>query len=259
MVPLRKILPTIIFLIFSQVLYAKTFVDLTHSFSQATLHWPTAKPFQLQKTFAADTPQGYYYAVNDFTTSEHVGTHVDAPIHFAKGHPTVSEIPLTKLIGAGVLIDMRHKTLKNHDYEIDIDDLKDWENKNGLIPSHSIVLLYTGFSDFWPNPKSYLGTIQHGLEGVRNLHFPGLAPHAARWLFLNREINSIGIDTLSIDFGQSKTFLTHQMLGHYNVPFFENVANLSQLPSKNFTIYALPMKIHGGTGAPLRIIAVINP
>jgi kynurenine formamidase len=87
------------------------------------------------------------------------------------------------------------------------------------------------------------------------LHFPGIEAAAADWLTSQRKIKAIGLDTPSIDYGQSKDFKTHQVLLGKNIPAFENVANLDRLPIKGAYIVALPMKIRNGSGGPLRIIA----
>ncbi|MCM3900094.1 MAG: cyclase family protein, partial [Pyrinomonadaceae bacterium] len=104
----------------------------------------------------------------------------------------------------------------------------------------------------------YLGTEERGAEAVAKLHFPGLHPDAARWLAANRSIKAIGLDTASIDFGQSTLFESHRILFDKNIPAFENVANLDRLPPKGFSVIALPMKIKGGSGGPLRIVAILN-
>ena len=126
------------------------------------------------------------------------------------------------------------------------------------IPEGSIVLLETGYSKFYPNKKKYLGTDQRGPDAVALLHFPGLDPKAAEWLVKNRNINAIGLDTPSIDYGQSTYFKSHVILLSDDIPTFENLTNLDKLPSNNFEVYALPMKIKGGSGGPLRIIAILK-
>ena len=109
----------------------------------------------------------------------------------------------------------------------------------------------------WPDRESYLGTTSRGPAAVNELHFPGLAPEAARWLAEHRAPKAIGIDTASIDFGQSTHFQSHVVLCQHNIPIFENITNLTELPSSGATIIALPMKIAGGSGGPLRIVAVL--
>ncbi len=232
-------------------------IDLSHDFSSETIYWPTAKSFNLETVSAGRTPQGYYYAANNFCAAEHGGTHIDAPIHFAEGHKTVDQIPLEQLIAPAVVIDVSEKTSANRDYQISAEDFTAWEAQHGKIPDKSIVLLRTGYGKFWPNRRNYLGTDKLGSEAVAELHFPGLHPEAARWLVENRQINAIGLDTPSIDYGQSRLFESHQILFDKNIPAFENVANLEQLPVTGAMVFALPMKIKDGSGGPLRIAALV--
>jgi kynurenine formamidase len=178
-------------------------------------------------------------------------------VHFAKGRNSVDQIPIDQLTGAGLVLDVTKQCAGNADYLISVADFQDWEKKNGEIPVGSIVLLRTGFGKFYPDRRKYLGTDERGAAAVAKLHFPGLDPEAARWLTQNRSIKAIGLDTASIDRGQSTMFESHRALFEKNVPAFENVANLDQLPVKGFTIVALPMKIKGGSGGPLRIIAMM--
>jgi kynurenine formamidase len=119
------------------------------------------------------------------------------------------------------------------------------------------ILLRTGFARHWPDAARYLGTAERGEAAVAHLHFPGLHPDAARWLVANRAIGAIGIDTASIDYGQSTQYESHRVLYERNVPAFENLAALDRLPPVGATVVALPMKIKGGSGAPLRAIALL--
>ena len=232
-------------------------IDLTHDFSSETVYWPTAEGFELETVFEGNTDKGYYYTANKYKASEHGGTHIDSPIHFAQGKQTVDEIPLERLIGPAVVIDVTQKALSDPDYQIGVKDFTDWESKNGPIPDGSIVLLNTGYAKYWPDRVKYMGTDKRDEEAVKNLHFPGLDPKAAKWLVENRNINAIGLDTPSIDYGQSQLFESHRILFKANIPAFENVANLDKLPPKGAIIIALPMKIKGGSGGPLRIIAML--
>ena len=234
-------------------------VDLSHSYSDKTVYWVTAKEFELDTVFKGETEKGYYYAANNFSTAEHGGTHIDAPIHFAKGGQTVDQIPLENLIGKAIKIDISSKALKDPDYLISVDDFKSWETKEQMtIPDGSIVLLQTGYADFYPDKEKYLGTTERGEHAISQLHFPGLSPEAAQWIVDNRSIKAIGIDTPSIDYGQSEFFKSHVILLTDNIPAFENLNNLEKLPNKGFEIIALPMKIKGGSGAPLRIVALLK-
>lgn len=234
-------------------------IDLSHAYSDETVYWVTAEEFELDTVFNGETDKGFYYCANNFSTAEHGGTHIDAPIHFAEKGQTVDEIPLEKLIGPAIKIDVSSKTHNNSDYLIKIDDLLEWENTERIkIPNGSIVLLETGFSKYYPDKIKYMGTDERGEDAVKNLHFPGLSKEAAKWLVEQRDINAIGIDTPSIDYGQSEYFESHVILLSQNIPAFENLTNLDKLPNIGFEIIALPMKIQGGSGAPLRIVAITN-
>lgn len=232
-------------------------IDLSHDFSEDTIYWVTAEPFTRTTVAEGVTDKGYYYSAYNFSAAEHGGTHIDAPVHFAQGGKTVDQLEPAQLIGPGVKIDVSTKAAANRDYLIRLDDFKKWESANGELPDGCIVLLQTGFSNYWPDKMRYLGTDQKGPDAVRDLHFPGLDPAAAKWLVDNRKIKAIGLDTASIDYGQSTEFASHVELMTNNIPAFENVANLDKLPAKGFQIIALPMKIKGGSGAPLRIVAFL--
>jgi kynurenine formamidase len=232
-------------------------VDLSHPYDATAIFWPTAAPFRLEKVADGITPAGYYYAANDFFTSEHGGTHVDAPIHFAKGRQTVDRIPLGRLMGTAVVIDVTEAAAKNADYQVTTDDLQRAEARGGRIPDGAIVLIRTGFARRWPDAASYLGTADRGQAAVAKLHFPGLHPNTAAWLVANRSIAAIGIDTASIDYGQSTLFESHRALFAEDIPAFENLASLERLPARGARVIALPMKIAGGSGAPLRVIAIL--
>jgi kynurenine formamidase len=232
-------------------------IDLSYPFDSSTVYWPTAETFKLETDFEGQTEKGYYYSAYRYSAAEHGGTHLDAPVHFARGRNSVDQIPLEQLMGAGLVIDVSRQCAANRDYQVTIADIQGWERINGRIPAGSIVLLRTGFGKFYPDPKRYLGTDERGPDAVPKLHFPGLDPQAARWLTQNRSINAIGLDTPSIDYGQSTLFESHRILFDKNIPAFENVASLDQLPIRGFTVIALPMKIKGGSGGPLRIIATL--
>ena len=256
---IRLNLHVLLILLFVQPLFADgnegRWVDLTYSLSGDSVFWPTAVPFELKTVAEGVTEAGYYYSAYSFSTAEHGGTHIDAPIHFAEGRMTVDQIPLTSLIGHAVVIDVSTRSLKNPDYRVTVSDFSKWEQTNGRIPNDSIVLIRTGYGRYWPDAKDYLGTSERGQAGVEALHFPGLHPAAATWLVEERHIKAVGIDTASIDFGQSKRFQSHVTLMSANIPAFENVANMEQLPLTGAFVVALPVKIKGGSGGPLRIIA----
>lgn len=239
-----------------------TWVDLTYSFSENTTYWPTAEGFRLDTVAFGPTEGGYFYSAFNFSAAEHGGTHLDAPIHFSEGRLATDEIPIDQLIGAATMIDVSTTIDPDDgppdpDYQVTREDLEAWESRNSRLSDGTILLLRTGWSRHYGDRSSYLGTDLVGPDAVPELHFPGLHPDAARWLVAERSIKAFGIDTPSIDYGQSSLFETHQVIYGANIPGFENVANLERIPATGSFVVALPMKIEGGSGGPLRIVAFV--
>lgn len=241
------------------ILSAGKWLDLSYAFSDTTLYWPNNKTgFQLDTMFNGVTEGGYFYSSYGFCAPEHGGTHLDAPIHFAAGRWTSDQIPPDRFQGAAVVVDISEKSLPNRDYLVATSDFTEWEKAHGKIPEQAIVLLRTGYGKFYPDRASYFGTAARGAEAVAQLHFPGLDPVAAEWLVQNRKVKAVGLDTPSIDYGQSKDFKAHQVLLGANILVFENVAHLDRLPITGSYVFALPMKIQNGSGGPLRIMAWVG-
>lgn len=242
-----------------EVLSTGAWIDLSHDFSAETIYWPNNPiGFKLDTQFNGITAGGFYYSSNAFFSPEHGGTHLDAPVHFAKGKWSADEIPLENLTGDAVVIDVSANTKNNADYQITAEDIISWEKTNGKIPHNNIVLFRTGWAAFYPDAATYLGTAGKGEAATADLHFPGIHPDAAAWLIQNRTIKAVGIDAASIDYGQSKDFKTHQLLYEKNIVGFENLTNLDSLPATGTYVVALPMKIKGGSGGPLRMIAWVK-
>lgn len=233
------------------------FVDLTHAFDEHTPYWPnTPRSFELQQLAYGQTEAGFFYAANAFCTPEHGGTHMDAPIHFAKGKMTAAEVPLERLIAPAIVIDVASKAGENADYRLTADDVLAWEARYEPIAPGTIVLLRTGWGKYYSNRKAYFGDDTPG--AVDKLHFPSYGEDAARLLIGKRHVAAIGVDTPSIDYGPSREFVVHRIASEAQVPGFENLASLERLPERGAWVVALPMKIKHGTGGPLRIVALLR-
>ncbi len=233
-------------------------LEMTYPFDENSIYWPTAKPFQLSKVFWGKTEGGYWYASNEFAASEHGGTHVDAPVHFADGGRTIDQIPLEEWIGPAVKIDVTSKCSADRNYLLQIDDVFEWEKRNGRIKPGSWVIMYTGLGTVhYPDKKAVLGTDKSGPEALPELSFPGFSPEVTEFLIKERNIKGIAIDTPSIDYGQSKDFKVHQILCKAEKLALENIANLDELPEKGAILYVIPMLIKNGTGAPARVFAIL--
>jgi len=237
-------------------LSAYAIVDLSHAYGPSTVFWPTSPTkFELEKLAYGKTEGGYFYAANTVRTPEHGGTHLDAPIHFSEGGRTTEQIPLEQLIAPAVVIDVTAHAAKDRDYRATREDVLAFEKAHGPITRGTIVLLRTGWSRHWPNARAYLGDDTPG--DASKLSFPSFGPDAARLLVDERGIAALGVDTASIDFGRSTDFQVHRIAAARNVPGFENLTNLDRLPPRGALVVALPMKIEGGSGGPLRAVALV--
>jgi kynurenine formamidase len=231
-------------------------VDLTHAFDAKTIYWPTSPSgFELKSLAYGPTPGGWFYSSNAFCTPEHGGTHLDAPIHFSKIGMTADQIPVRRLIAPAAVIDVRGKAASNPDYRLSLDDVRAWEKRHGAIAPGTIVLLETGWSSRWPDKKAYLGDDTPG--DASKLHFPSYGREAAEYLVRDRKVGALGVDTASIDSGAATDFIVHQIANGADVPGLENVTGLDALPETGAWVVALPMKIAGGSGGPLRIVALL--
>ncbi len=237
-------------------LASATVVDLTHSFDEHTLYWPTSpSTFRLERLAFGSTPAGFFYAANALCAPEHGGTHLDAPIHFAEKGLAVDALPPRQLMGPAVVIDVATQAAANPDYRLTPEDVAAWEKRHGTIRPGAIVLLRTGWGARYPDRKRYFGDDTPG--SAANLHFPSYGAEAARILVEGRRAGVLGVDTASIDYGPAKDFPVHRLAAAANVPGLENLAQLDQLPENGAWVIALPMKIAGGSGGPARVIALL--
>ena len=233
------------------------YIDLTHTMNPSMPYWPTAAPFTLKEFFKGDTPGGYFFNVNIIGEMvEHMGTHMDAPIHFSKGGITAEAVPLERLIAPAVVIDMTQAASANADAQLAVSDIEAFERDHGAINPGEIVLVRTGWAARWPDRKSYFGDEKVG-EAAK-IHFPGLSEAAAQAL-VQRKIAAVGIDSPSIDHGPSQDFMAHRVLLEAEIVAFENLASLSEIPPRGAMVIALPTKIGDGSGAPLRAVAIVPP
>lgn len=231
-------------------------VDLSYPYDEDTLYWPTSpSSFELHSLHHGPTEAGYFYSAATFSTPEHGGTHMDAPIHFFEYGQTAAEVPLSRLIAPAVVIDVATAAEADPDYRLTPEEVQAWETAHGQVPRGAIVLLHTGWGARWPDRARYFGSDVPG--DASDLHFPSYGPEAARLLVEERGAAVLGVDTASIDYGPSADFPVHRIAGAAGVPGLENVANLGELPATGAWLFALPMKIADGSGGPVRIAALV--
>ena len=231
-------------------------VDLTHAFGSRTLYWPTSPGgFRLEQLAFGQTPGGYFYSAYAFSTPEHGGTHLDAPIHFAARGATADRVPLEQLVAPAVVIDVSARAAADPVYRLTREDVVAFERRHGRVPRGTIVLLRTGWSRRWPDRLAYFGDSTPG--DASRLRFPSFGAQAAELLVRERGVAALGVDVASIDYGPSTDFAVHRIAAAANVPGLENLARLDELPPTGAFVIALPMKIEGGSGGPLRAIALV--
>jgi kynurenine formamidase len=225
-------------------------VDLAWPLNPQSAFWPgeNYKPFELH-TIATLENDGVLSKA--FSSPEHLGTHLDAPNHFESRGLSVDQIPSQQLFAPGVVIDVSVEAAGDPDYRVTVDGIRAFEDAHGAIPSGAVVLVYTGWSKFWNNPTRY-----QNKDVMSRLHFPGFSVEAVEWLINQRQARGVGLDTMSVDYGLSRDFAVHHVLGKAGRYGLENLANLGKLPPTGFYLFIAPMKIETGSGGPARVFAV---
>jgi kynurenine formamidase len=224
-------------------------VDLSYAINDKLVAWPGDERVFEAKVNATVEKDGYY--TRSFWMLEHYGTHLDAPVHFPPGKMTVDQIPADKLLGPAVVIDVQAESVKDADYRLTVERIARWEKEHGRIPPGAIVLLRTGWASRWPNSEKYRNQDAQG-----KMHFPGFSLEAAKVL-MERRVNGLGCDTLSIDYGASGDFPVHHAVLGGGLYQLENLANLGELPEAGAFLLVAPIKLEGGSGGPARVFALL--
>jgi kynurenine formamidase len=221
--------------------------DLTYPL---TTSFPAFAPGEeaVRRTVATIADNGYY--MQEWRIIEHIGTHVDAPGHFTAGGRLSPELRLSELIVPAVVIDIARRAARDPDTAVTVEDLRAFERRHGRIPRDAAVLMYSGWGAKVGDADAYRGTDASG-----TLHFPGFSPDACEWLLRHRGIRSLGVDTLSIDPGNSTTFATHLILTGADRYGLENLANLDRIPAHGSTIVVGLIPYQDGSGGQARVFA----
>ena len=228
-----------------------TVLDLTHALNTTSPYWPNASgnPFTYDTLAAQESGAP---AMGAYSTPEHHGTHIDAPIHSADHQASVDQLTAADLFGPAAVIDVAARCQADPDYQLTKDDLLAWETQHGTLPEGVIVLMYTGWSKKWSDYQAYKNQDAEG-----HMHFPGFSEEAARFLIDERQIRGIGIDDLSVDPAAGRGFPVHRVVNGSGKFHLENVAKLHLLPPAGAFLIIAPIKIEGGSGGQVRIFAVL--
>jgi isatin hydrolase len=237
-------------------------VDLTQPLSPQTPLLPlppqfnNTPPFSLRELSRYDE-RGPFWYWNAFETGEHTGTHFDAPVHWVSGKDlpdnTVDRIPPKKFIGPACVIDISAEAARDPNYLLTPDGIRQWEAQHRRIPVGAWVLLRTEWSKR-ADPGQYINAKENGP------HTPGFARESSTLLAQERNVLGVGVETVGTDAGQAFTFdppFPNHYLMHGSGKFgLASLCNLDQLPPTGAVVIAAPLKIVGGSGSPLRVIAI---
>jgi kynurenine formamidase len=216
-------------------------VDLTQPLGPATVLWPGSRPFEAVVEVDHDTHGAY---ARDLALPEHAGTHLDAPVHFARDGAATHELPLAALVRPAVRLDVRDLVRDDADYAVSAGEIEAIETHEGAIPPGSAVLVHTGWDRYAADPARYAGA------------FPGIGEDAAR-LLVERRIAGIGIDTLGVDPGYATGFAAHRVTLPAGIWQLEGLVGLERVPVRGAWLVAAPLPIVDGSGAPARVFAIL--
>lgn len=234
-----------------QQLQEGKWIDLTHAFSENIPHWKGFPSMRLRNVYTYE--KGGFWA-QEFTHVGQWGTHIDPPAHFHKGLRTVDQILPEEMILTLVAIDVREKVKQNPDYILTLQDIRDWEARNGPIPAGSFVAMQTGWSSRWPDDIAMQNRDRDGVA-----HYPGWSLETLKFLYETRKITASGHETTDTDPGISTTKDNYEcesyVLGtnHYQI---ELIANLDRVPEKGAILICTFPKPAQGSGFPARLIAI---
>ena len=240
-------------------------IDLTHTLSdefpalQLPPQFGQVWAFKSERISQYDEAGPAWYW-NNFSCGEHTGTHFDAPIHWVSGKDhaqnTVDTIDPRQFIGPAVVVDASEEVAKNEDWLLTVDYLKAWEAQYQRIPPGAWVLFRTDWAKRINQPASYVNMREDGA------HTPGPTQEAVEWLIKERSVRGFGVETINTDAGQSYAwplpYPCHTLMHGANKYGLQCLQNLDQLPPTGAVIFAAPLKIQGGSGSPLRVLALVK-
>jgi len=221
--------------------------DLTHTLTPEFPVFPGFDPMRI--TNLVSVAQDGFYA-NRWDLGEHTGTHMDAPAHFVEGATTADALDIATFIVPVAVVDIAAKAERNPDAALEVADLEAWEREHGELPENACVMMHSGWETRLGDPTQFVNADETG-----TLHFPGFSPAAAEFLVNERAIAGIGVDTLSLDPGNSQTFGAHLTVLGAGKWGLENVANLTRIPPAGAHLIVGALKVAGASGGPVRLMA----
>lgn len=238
---------------FTDLLENATLIELSHRLEEGMPSGPSGNNPPTITTFSAhaDGTAG----IHRYDFPGQWGTHVDPPVHFVQGLRTLEDIPLSEMILPLIVLDVHNKVEESPDYQITMEDISEWEEMHGQIPSNSFVALRTDWSKRWPATDRMRN---RDFEQVS--HSPGWSREVIDYLVLERNITAIGHETLDTDPGVNAGAGDWPLQRYYmglDKYQIENMKNLDQLPATGATIIATWPLVEDGSGFPARVFAIV--
>ncbi len=224
-------------------------IYLSHIIDENIPQWENDPSVEFE-TVADWKKDGYY--LRQFSMGEHSATHINAPISFHGNGARIDEYPANSLVLPAVVIDICASVAVNPDYVLSIADIEVWEDRYGKIPDKCLVLLKTGWQAKWNDEKAFFNKDIRGA-----MHFPGFGVDATKLLIQKRNIAGIGIDTHGVDGGKDTNFTINRLVLAKPRIVLENLTNLEQLPFTGITIVIGILRLRGGSGSPVGVVALL--
>ena len=195
---------------------------------------------------------------HNISVSEHTGTHFDAPIHWVSGkdlpNNTVDTIPLEDFIAPACVVDCTAEVANDRDFLLTKDFLRNWEEKYGLIPSRSWLFMRSDWRKI-ADPENFANIQEDGA------HHPGPDGECVKWMIEERDVIGFGTECIGTDAGIAMSFdpplPCHYFMHGAGKYGLQCMTNLDLLPATGSVILCPPLKIEGGSGSPLRVLALI--
>ncbi|MGE5660251.1 MAG: cyclase family protein [Actinomycetota bacterium] len=224
-------------------------VDLSHVIESNIPIWPGDPPVEFEEIAEIKT-DGYY--LRKFSMGEHSGTHFNAPNSFDSTLTSIDCYSPQSLVVPAVVLDLRDRVAVNADYALRIADIEAWENQYGMIPPGCLVILFTGWQANWENSQAFFNA-----DDLGQLHFPGCGAAAIQFLLEERQIAGLGIDTHGVEPGIDSSFCVNKLVLSKSGIILENLANLDRLPATGATLVIGILRLKGGSGSPVSVLAFI--
>lgn len=224
-------------------------IHLSHIIDSDIPQWPGDPSVEF--TTVAQLPDDGYY-LRRFSLGEHSATHINAPNSFYQSGIGIDQYPAESLIVPAVVIDIQAAAAVNADYQLTVNDILAWEAKHGEIPIGNVILLHTGWQNKWSDKNAFFNQDAQGI-----MHFPGFGSEATKFLLDERQIAGVGIDTHGVDSGQDSNFITNRLILAQQGIVLENLTNLDQLPAKGSNLAIAILRLRGGSGSPVGVLALV--